>query len=79
MTDAEIEPSVGKAVRLTLADGRILAGVLEAEHGGGHGHRHYAIVSGAVREGGQPARVLIHGAEQIAMIEDASSDPAAST
>ena len=30
MTEAELHPYVGKAVRLTLADGRIIAGTLIA-------------------------------------------------
>jgi hypothetical protein len=77
MTDQEINPYLSKAVRVTLADGRVLAGVLFASDESGHGHRHYAVVSDAIREGGQPARQLIHGGDQIATIEDASGDPAA--
>lgn len=77
MTDQEIRPYVGKAVRVTLADRRVLAGVLHATDDHGHGHQHYAIVSDAVREGGQPVREVIHGGDQIATIEDASGDPAA--
>jgi hypothetical protein len=38
---------------------------------------HYAIVSDAIREGGHVARELTHGGDQIATIEDASGDPAA--
>ena len=77
MTDQEIEPYIGKAVRVTLADRRVLAGVLHASSESGHGHRHYAIVSDAIREGGHAERELIHGGDQIATIEDASGDPAA--
>ena len=77
MTDEEIRPSVGKPVRVTLADGRILAGTLEAGQDEGHGHRHYAVVSPPIREGERPSHVVIHGGDQIATIEDAASDPAA--
>ncbi|HTW83214.1 MAG TPA: hypothetical protein VMD91_03975 [Candidatus Sulfotelmatobacter sp.] len=77
MTDAEVKPWVGKPVRLTLDDGQVLAGTLHADHSHGHGHDHYAVVSGAVREGGENATVTIHGAERITTIEDASGDPAA--
>ena len=44
MTDQEIKPFVGKAVRMTLADGRVLAGTLHSHGDEGHGHVHYAIV-----------------------------------
>jgi hypothetical protein len=77
MTDQEIQPYIGKPVRATLADGRVLAGVLRASDDHGHGHQHYAIVSDAIREGGQPVREVIHGGDQIATIDDASADPAA--
>ena len=77
MTDQEIEPYLGKAVRLTLADRRVLAGVLGASNDHGHGHRHYIIVSDAIREGEHPVKEVIHGGDQIATIEDASGDPAA--
>jgi hypothetical protein len=77
MTDEEISPYVGKPVRVSLADGRILAGVLEAGDDHGHGHVHYAVVSDAIREGGQPVTAVIHGGDQIATIDDASEDPAA--
>ena len=45
MTDQEVQPFVGKAVRVTLADERILAGTLHADSSHGHGHTHYAVVS----------------------------------
>ncbi len=77
MTDQEIKPFLGKAVRVTLADRRVFAGVLHTSDESGHGHRHYAIVSDPIREGDRAVRQLIHGGDQIAMIEDASGDPAA--
>jgi len=77
MTDEEVRPYVGKPVRLTMDDGRVLAGTLHADDGHGHGHSHYAVVSDAVREGSQKVTEMIHGAERITTIEDASSDPAA--
>ena len=77
MTDQEVQPYIGKPVRASLADGRILAGVLQAGDDHGHGHRHYAILSDPIREGEKPVREMIHGSEQIASIEDASGDPAA--
>ncbi len=77
MTDDEVRPYVGKPVRLTLDDGRVLAGTLHEDQGHGHGHGHYTVVSDPVREGGQPVRETIHGAERITTIEDASDDPAA--
>ena len=78
MTDDEIKEFVGKPVRVTLADGRILAGTLHADDSRhGHGHAHYAVVSDPLREGGAPVREILHGADIITDIEDASSDPAA--
>ena len=77
MTDDEVRPYVGKAVRLTLDDGRVLAGTLHAEDGHGHGHSHYAVVSDPVRPGSEKVTEMIHGAERITVIEDASDDPAA--
>ncbi len=77
MTDKEIEPYLGKPVRVTLADRRVLAGVLHASDDHGHGHRHYAISSDPIAEGGAPVWELVHGGDQIATIEDASGDPAA--
>ena len=79
MTDEEVAPYVGKAVRVTLADGRVLAGTLhaDADHGHGHGHGHYAVVSDPVREGGRKVQEMVHGAESITQIDDASTDPAA--
>ncbi len=77
MTDDEVRPYVGKAVRLTLDDGRVLAGTLHADASGGHGHTHYAVVSDPIREGGEKVQEVVHGAGRITEIEDASDDPAA--
>ena len=77
MTDDEVKPYVGKPVRVTLDDGRLLAGTLHAGDDHGHGHRHYSVVSDPVREGGQKVTETIHGAERITEIEDAADDPAA--
>jgi len=77
MTDQEVQPFLGKPVRVTLADGRILAGTLHGDGGHGHGHNHYAVVSDPLRSGGAQVREVVHGAEQIVQIDDAASDPAA--
>ena len=77
MTNEEIKPFVGKAVRMTLADTTVLAGTLHSHGDEGHGHIHYAIVSDPIEEGGEPVVEVIHGGDQITTIEDASSDPAA--
>lgn len=77
MTDQEIQPYVGKPVRITLADRRVLAGTLRAADGHGHGHQHYLIVSDPIIAGQEPAQEMIHGGDQIVDIEDASGDPAA--
>jgi hypothetical protein len=77
MTDDEVRSYVGKAVRLTLDDGRVLAGTLHADDGGDHGHTHYAVVSDPVQEGGDKVTEVVHGAGRITEIEDASDDPAA--
>ncbi len=77
MYDEEIKPFIGKPVRLTLADGRILAGTLHAHGDHGHGHVHYAVVSDPVRQGGENVVETIHGGDHITNIEDASNDPAA--
>jgi hypothetical protein len=77
MTDEEVKPFLGKPVRVTLADRRILAGVLRVESGSGHGHSHYVVVSDPIRKGEPPVAEMIHGSEQITDIEDASGDPAA--
>ncbi|BDE06923.1 hypothetical protein WPS_21990 [Vulcanimicrobium alpinum] len=77
MTDDEIRPYIGKPVRVTLDDGRVLAGTLHADGGHGHGHIHYAVISDPVREGGEKVVETIHGGDRITVIEDASDDPAA--
>jgi hypothetical protein len=77
MHDDEVEPFIGKAVRVTLADGRILAGTLHAHGDHGHGHVHYAVVSDPVQKGGENVVETIHGSDRITDIEDASDDPAA--
>jgi len=74
MTDQEVAPYLGKPVRLTLADGRILAGTFQNDDNSGHGHPHYAVVSDAVFEGGKPVIEVLHGADGIVTIEDASDD-----
>jgi hypothetical protein len=77
MTEAEIKPFIGKPVRVTLADGRIIAGTLHADAGHGHGHTHYTVVSDPIKEGDPPVQEMLHGADIITNVEDASSDPAA--
>jgi hypothetical protein len=77
MTDAEIRPWVGKAVRATLADGRIIAGTLHADDAHGHGHTHYVLVSDSVQPGGGKVQEMLHGAQSFVEISDASDDPAA--
>jgi len=77
MHENEVKPYVGKPVRVTLADGRILAGTLHAEGDHGHGHVHYAVVSDPVAKGGEKVVEMIHGSDQITEIADASGDPAA--
>jgi len=77
MTDQEIKPFLGKPVRVTLADGRLIAGTLHGDDDSGHGHAHYTVVSDPIVEGGQKVREAIHGSDQIVTVDDASSDPAA--
>lgn len=77
MTQDEVQPWIGRPVRLTLDDGRVLAGTLHSDDDHGHGHIHYAVVSDPVAEGGDKVVEMIHGSERIAQIEDASDDPAA--
>ena len=77
MTDQELAPYIGKPIRATLADGRVLAGTLHADDAHGHGHQHYAIVSDPIREGGEKVQEVLHGAESVTEIVDASEDPAA--
>jgi hypothetical protein len=80
MTDDEVRPWIGKPVRVTLDDGRVIAGTLHSEddaHGHGHGHGHYLVASDPVAEGGEKVVEVIHGAQRITVIDDASDDPAA--
>ncbi len=77
MTDSELQSYVGKAIRATLADGRVLAGTLHVDDSHGHGHTHYAIVSDAIADGGEKVSEVLHGASSITEIDDASNDPAA--
>lgn len=77
MTPEEVQPFVGKPVRVTMADGRVIAGTLHSDSDHGHGHQHYAVVSRPLRAGDEPVSEVIHGSERIVNIEDASSDPAA--
>lgn len=77
MTDEELRDYAGKPVRVTLADGRVLAGTFHADDDSGHGHLHYTVVSDAVREGGDKVREVLHGADVIVDVQDASADPAA--
>jgi hypothetical protein len=78
MRDDEIADFLDKPVRVTLADGRILAGTIHAQGDAGHGHVHYMIVSAPIEEGQKPVAEMVHGADQITNVEDASNDPAAS-
>jgi len=77
MTEEEVQPYVGKPVRVTLADGSLVAGTLHAEGAHGHGHSHFVVVSDPIKAGGDKVREVIHGAALITQIEDASDDPAA--
>ena len=77
MTDDEVRPFIHKPVRVTLDDGRVLAGTLHEDGSHGHGHGHYAVVSDPIREGQDKVTETIHGAERITTIEDAADDPAA--
>jgi len=77
MTDDEVKPFIGKPVRVTLADGRVIAGTLHRDDSHGHGHTHYAVVSDPVQADGEPVVEVLHGAAQVTVIEDASDDPAA--
>jgi len=77
MTDDEVQPWIGKAVRVTLTDASIVAGTLHGDDGHSHGHKHYTVVSDPVKKGDEKVEVLIHGSALITDIEDASDDPAA--
>ncbi|HEY0799173.1 MAG TPA: hypothetical protein VGD50_08480 [Candidatus Baltobacteraceae bacterium] len=77
MTDKEVEPYIGRPVRATLADGRVIAGTLHLDAGHGHGHAHYLIASDPIRKGDDKVREMFHGPQAFVTIEDASGDPAA--
>jgi hypothetical protein len=77
MTDAEVQPFLNKPIRATLADGRILAGVLQQKSGHGHDHAHYTITSGPLRQGEPPVQELVHGATAFTEIDEAFEDQAA--
>lgn len=77
MTDAEIKPFIGKPVRLTLDNGRVLAGTLHGHGDMGHGHAHYEVVSDPIKKGDPKVTETIHGSERITQIEIAADDPAA--
>lgn len=77
MTPEEVQPFVGKPVRVTMADGRVIAGTLHSDSDTDHGHVHYSVVSRPLRAGEAPVAEVIHGSQQIVDIEDASDDPAA--
>ena len=76
MTDQEVQIFDGKPVRVTLADGRTIAGTLHCDDGHGHGHTHYTVVSDGI-EGDKNVSEMLHGASIITEIVDASDDPAA--
>ena len=76
MTEEEVSPYIGAPVRVTLADGGILAGTLKLL-GSEHGHSHYAVVSDPIREGGPKVEAVVHGASSIVEIDDASDDAVA--
>ncbi|MBV8580951.1 MAG: hypothetical protein JOZ86_09965 [Candidatus Eremiobacteraeota bacterium] len=77
MTEEEVQPYLGKPVRVYLDDGKVLAGTLHSYSNTGHSHAHYEVVSDPVQQGGQMVSETIHGAGRINQIEDASNDPAA--
>ena len=68
MTDSQVRPWVGKSVRATLDDGRVVTGTLHADDAHGHGHAHYVIVSA----GASGRQEVIHGADAFAEIEAAT-------
>ena len=77
MTDHEVNPFVGRAVRVTLADGRILAGTLHREADTVASSAAYLVVSDPIQQGGETIQARIDQADRITQIEDASGDPAA--
>ncbi len=77
MIDSELTPFVGKPIRATLSDGRVLAGTLHIDDAGSLTDRRYAIVSSPIAEGDSPTVEPIERASLIASVDDAASDPAA--
>lgn len=71
MTHEEVLPYINKPVRITLDDGRILAGRLA------HAGKSYTVVSSPLRAGEAEVQETISSSTRITTIEDASSDPAA--
>ena len=65
MTNNEIGPWLSKWVRVTLADGRVLAGKLERSGPG------YTIATPAADKRESDTTEKIHSGDQIATIEDA--------
>ena len=77
MTDHEVKPFVGRAVRVTLADGRILAGTLHRQADTAASSPAYLVVSDPLSADGNRVQVRIESAELMTQVEDASTDPAA--
>lgn len=65
MTETEIRPWLDRWVRVTLADGRVIAGKLSQED------RHYKIMTPAPDKREKDAVEKIHSGDQIATIEAA--------
>jgi hypothetical protein len=64
-------------VRVTLADGQVLAGTLHRAADTDASSKAYLVVSDPVEEGHAPVEARIDDADRVTQIEDASSDPAA--
>jgi hypothetical protein len=77
MTDHEVKPFVGRAVRVTLADGRILAGTLHRQADTEAASPAYLVVSDPLSAGSDRVQERIESAELMTQVEDASTDPAA--
>lgn len=65
MTDAELKPWLRKWVRVTLADGRVLAGKLE------HHGSHYVLTTPAPDKRERDTAEQIQSGDQITVVEDA--------
>jgi hypothetical protein len=77
MTDHEVRPFVGRPVRVSLADGTILAGTLHRQADTDADSPAYLVVSDPLSESGEPVQARIERADLITQIEDAANDPAA--